>query len=148
MKRNFKTLFETIIIALTLAAAAQADSKPLQLALVDPVQLVSAETSISGFRLNILYGRNESVKGMDLGLLVGVADSSFTGWQYNLLGNITKGDFSGLQMGFVNYAGNAKGLQLGVINYAGSLKGLQIGLINIIDKGGVLPVMPFINWSF
>ncbi|MBA3052887.1 MAG: hypothetical protein ABII20_04680 [Candidatus Omnitrophota bacterium] len=147
MKRNFKTLLETIIIALAFAAAAQAGTKPLQLALVDPVQLVSAETSISGLRLNFLYGRNESVEGVDLGL-VGLADSSFTGWQYNFLGNISKGDFSGLQMGFVNYAGNAKGLQLGVVNYAGSLKGLQIGLINIIDKGGVLPVMPFINWSF
>jgi len=147
MLKNFSAVVCAIVGAFIFnVSAAAAETHPVQIALVDPVQIFSADTSISGVRLNLLYGRNDSVTGVDLGL-VGVADSDFTGWQYNV-GNITKGGFSGLQMGFVNYANSAKGLQLGVINYAVSLKGLQIGVINIIGQGGMFPVFPFINWSF
>jgi hypothetical protein len=28
------------------------------------------------------------------------------------------------------------------------MEGVQIGLINIIQKGGMLPVFPFFNFSF
>jgi len=147
MKNKFKLAAAVVMVIGFAASSALAAVQPVQLALVDPIQIFSADTSITGLRLNLIYGRNANVKGLDLGL-IGVADSSFSGVQYNSLANITKGNFSGCQIGFVNYAVNAKGLQLGFINYAESLNGLQIGLVNIIDRGGVLPVMPFINWSF
>ncbi|MFH1957156.1 MAG: hypothetical protein ABIJ15_01595 [bacterium] len=148
MLKKISVVIVAIAAAIVFAAApAVAETRPVQLALIDPVQIFNADTSISGVRLNLLYGRNDSVTGLDLGL-VGVADSDFTGWQYNFVGNITKGNFSGLQMGFVNYANSAKGLQLGVVNYAVSLKGLQIGVINIIVQGGMFPVFPFVNWAF
>lgn len=146
MKKNFRSLLGAIILTIGFVSIARAESKPLQLALFEPVQLFSADTSITGLRINFIYGRNDTVEGVDIGL-VGLAESSFTGWQYNV-GNITKGDFTGLQMGFVNYAGNAEGFQLGAVNYAERLKGLQIGFINIIGQGGAFPVLPFINWSF
>ncbi len=137
----------TVAAIILIFSRAGAETVPVQIALLDPVQIYNADTSVKGLRLNLIYGRNKAVTGLDLGL-VGSVDSDFTGWQYNFAGNISKGNFEGLQMGFVNYAESARGLQLGMINYAGSLKGIQIGLINIIGRGGMFPVFPFLNWSF
>ena len=54
----------------------------------------------------------------------------------------------GVQWGLVNTAASWNGLQIGFVNYAERLHGVQIGLINIIKQGGVLPVLPIVNWSF
>ena len=140
----------------------QAQDRPVQLALIAPVQIFPENDPISGIRLNLIYGRNVSVTGLDLGLinhtttgmtkglqfgLVGLADTDFLGWQDNWV-NVTKGKFEGLQWGAVNYSSSMNGFQLGVVNYAESMHGLQVGLVNIIRVGGVLPVLPIINWSF
>jgi hypothetical protein len=141
---------------------AHAEVRPIQLSLVAPVQIFPEEDDIAGVRFNLIYGRNVSVTGVDLGFinhcmggvskgfqygLVGLVESDFVGWQNNAV-NITRGDFEGLQWGFMNYAGYANGLQLGFVNYAERMKGLQIGLVNIIKKGGQFPVFPIVNWSF
>ena len=94
----------------------RAENRPVQIALVTPLQIFPEEDPISGIRFNLIYGR--------------------------------KGRFEGLQWGTVNYAKNMNGLQLGLVNYAESMKGLQLGLVNIIRVGGVLPVLPIVNWSF
>lgn len=157
-------ILSLIIIALAVlpAASLHAEGKPVQLALVAPVQLFPQETPITGLRLSLIYGRNTSITGVDLGLvnhttsgmskgyqwgLVGLADADFMGWQNNFV-NTTKGNFEGFQWGFVNYANHASGFQLGFVNYAVSMRGLQIGLVNIIKQGGQFPVFPIINWSF
>jgi hypothetical protein len=68
--------------------------------------------------------------------------------------DITKADFSGLQLGLVNTAKHAYGVQLGFVNYAETLKGVQIGLWNQVnsrdwDEFKPLPkVFPFINVGF
>jgi hypothetical protein len=147
---------------LILVPTVGAEERPVQLSLVTPVQIFPEEDDIAGIRLNLIYGRNASVTGVDLGLinhctggvskgfqhgLVGIVDADFVGWQYNAV-NVTRGDFEGLQWGFMNYAGHANGLQLGFVNYAERLNGLQIGLVNIIQQGGQFPVFPIVNWSF
>ena len=38
------------------------------------------------------------------------------------------------------------GFQLGIVNFAESMKGLQIGVFNFNNKG-LLPFLPFFNWS-
>jgi hypothetical protein len=154
-----------LVLAAVIAGAAPTfaqQDRPVQLALFTPIQLFPESNSISGIRLSLIYGRNVNVTGVDLGLvnhttkgtttgvqwgLVGLSDADFMGWQDNGV-NIVKGNFEGLQWGFVNYANHANGLQLGVVNYARSLKGLQIGLVNIIKQGGAFPVFPIVNWSF
>jgi hypothetical protein len=138
------------------------ETRPIQLSLVTPVQIFPEEYRITGVRLNLLYGRNAAVSGLDLGLvnhtttgesvglqygLVGVNDSDFLGWQ-DCVVNITNGNFEGFQYGIVNYAGHMSGFQLGLVNYARTAKGLQIGLVNIIRQGGQFPVFPIVNWSF
>jgi hypothetical protein len=154
-------VFVVCILILT-AAPVFAQNRPIQLALVTPIQIFPENYSISGIRLNLLYGSNVSVKGLDVGLvnhtttgkfkglqygLVGLSDSDFAGWQ-DCFVNITNKKFEGFQSGWVNYADNMNGFQLGLVNYAKKAKGLQIGLVNIIRQGGQFPVFPIVNWSF
>lgn len=162
MKKNlitFVLLFTAIISA---CAYAGSEDKPIQLSLFSPIQLFNENTSITGIRLSLLYGRNTSVTGLDWGLvnhctggksmgaqfgLVNLMDSDFSGLEHGFV-NSVKRDFRGWQWGFVNYANYANGLQLGVVNYAVKMKGLQIGLINVIKQGGQFPIFPIVNWSF
>lgn len=142
--------------------SSKAEESPIQLALFTPIQIFPENYAIKGIRFNLLYGRNTTVTGLDLGLinhtttgttkgvqwgLVGLADGDFIGWQDNFV-NVVNNDFEGFQWGFVNYANHANGFQLGFVNYAVTLHGLQIGLVNIIKQGGQFPVFPIINWSF
>lgn len=152
------TLLCVLVFSLPLAA----QDKPIQISLFNPLQIYPEPTSITGLRINLIYGKNATVKGIDLGLvnhttfkqskgyqwgLVGIVDADFLGWQDNSV-NIVKGNFEGFQSGLVNYAGHASGLQFGFVNYAESMYGVQIGLVNIIKQGGAFPVFPIINWSF
>ena len=163
MTRNHRVLLGFVIhILIFVSTPTLAEKRPVQLSLITPVQIFPESDTISGVRLNLLYGRNASVTGLDLGLvnhttsgiskgwqtgLVGWIDSDFVGWQDNTV-NVVKGNFKGFQWGLVNYAKFAKGFQLGFVNYVESMNGLQIGLVNIIRQGGILPVFPIVNWSF
>lgn len=158
------------------ALAAQKTTHPIQLSLFEPIQIVDRDEAVGGFRLNLIYGRNTSVVGLDIGLVnyntaghskgvqfgvVGVIREDFSGFQNNLV-NIVGRRFTGLQSGIfnsaergegvqygiVNRASYVNGVQIGLVNYASRMKGLQIGLINIIAHGGVFPVLPIVNWSF
>jgi hypothetical protein len=163
MTRKIITAVFIGVIALSaFPTSVMAQSRPIQLALVNPIQLFPESNSIIGIRVSLIYGRNTSVSGIDWGLIthttsgtsmgvqwsfVGLADANFTGWQNGFV-NVVKGDFQGLQWGFVNHANYANGLQVGFVNYAQKLKGLQIGFVNIIKQGGQFPVFPIVNWSF
>ena len=154
---------------------AQSESS-IQLSLFSPLQIVKPTDSIIGGRLNLIYGKNRNVSGIDIGLVnhttgnfmgfsygaahivdgnatgfqvgfVNHVKGEFVGWQYSLVN--TNRSTRGFQLGFVNHSGTMSGIQLGFINYADRVnKGIQIGLINIIREGGVLPILPIVNWSF
>ncbi len=151
----FLFIFGMLMVFSTNKISAQ--DKPIQLALFNPIQIFDENTSITGLRINLLYGKNRTITGLDWGLvnhttsgvskgvqfgLVGIVEADFMGWQDNGV-NITNGKFEGLQWGFVNYAGTVSGVQIGFVNYAANMtKGLQIGLVNIIRQGGQFPVVP------
>jgi hypothetical protein len=160
MKRYFHILLFGVII--TFSALINAQEKPIQLSLFNPIQIFPESSSIAGLRFNLIYGKNANVTGLDLGLVnqttgtqtgvqwgcVNLTDGGFKGWQDGFV-NITKGSSLGLQTAFVNYhLDHFNGLQFSIVNYAATLKGLQIGLINIIGKGGFLPVFPIFNFDF
>ena len=160
--KNLFSGFLSILFILGFSSVSRSQIKPVQLSLVNPIQIVPESQSINGFRFNLIYGKNANVTGFDLGLanqttgkevgvqwgLVNFTDGGFTGWQDSFV-NITKGMSVGLQSGGVNYHdGYFNGLQISIVNYAATLKGLQIGLINIIGKGGFLPVFPIFNFDF
>ena len=145
-----------------IAVPAMAIDRPIQLALVTPVQIFPASYSITGLSINLIYGRNATVSGLDWGLVthtttgksigldwggITITDADFTGFQSGWI-NLVSGNFEGLQLGLFNHANYANGLQLGFINHANKLKGIQIGLVNIIKQGGQFPVFPIVNWSF
>ena len=163
MTRKF--IFKIMVLCVSLMAislVAEATERPVQLSLFTPIQLYPEGDAIKGIRFNLLYGRNTTVTGLDIGLInhntaglsqgvqwgfVGIVEGDFLGWQNSWV-NITKGRCEGLQWGLFNSAGHASGLQLGFVNYAQTMKGVQIGLINIIKQGGQFPVFPIVNWSF
>lgn len=160
MKRYIYLIMPVLLFCMTSVISAQ--EKPIQLSLFNPIQIFPENTSISGIRLNLIYGKNVNVTGFDFGLVnlttgnqtgvqwgaVNVTDGGFKGWQAASV-NVSHSNFLGLQTGFVNYhQGHFNGLQLSVVNYAETIKGLQLGLINIIKSGGFLPVMVIFNFDF
>ncbi len=161
-----KSLFTIALLVLMVIAIMPADGlteeKAVQLSLFNPLQIRSEDTAIKYFRFNLIYGKNTSIVGLDLGLVnhltageskalqagfVNWVEADLKGIQYGAI-NATKGTFTGWQWGFVNYSGHTKGLMLGFVNYAESMYGIQIGLINIIKEGGMLPFFPIFNFSF
>ena len=149
---------------------------PLQLSAFAPVQVFAEGIPVKGLRLNLIYGEQEIVWGVDiggfnkvtsqlrgiqLGLLNGVSGSlrgaqlglvnwtngSFAGFQGGVVNEID-GDGSGAQLGFANVSGKLTGLQLGFYNRAQWLKGAQIGFINMNVAGQPLHFFPVVNISW
>jgi len=155
----------------TLPQAAAAQEKPISLGLVTPLQIVPKDQSVGVIRFSLIYGANEDVRYVDLGLVnksygisegvqlgaVGLAND-FTGFQWNWAGAYNTGHFTGLQLsglgnytvsgtgvqwaGLFNGAESFGGLQVAFVNYTKTLEGLQVGLINIITEGGDIFGLP------
>ena len=148
-------------------------ASPLQLSICPPVQLVPEDYDVTGLRLNLPYGYNQRVVGLDVGIYssanlaeviqvnvfnqvleegdgvqVGVVNSadSFSGLQISLF-NFISLNASGLQIGLINSATDIAGLQIGLINTSETMRGLQIGLVNVISDSRV-PFFIGINGSF
>jgi len=134
----------SLLVLLTIPMTAlSAESTPIQLSLLHPVQVFSKETKVQGLRINLLYGVNDEMTGIDLGVINRTTGPT-QGLQLGLFPfggiNITE-DLHGLQFagfwGGVNLAyGNVSGLQLAGIlagfNKANDLNGIQIaGIIGV-----------------
>jgi hypothetical protein len=162
-----------LLIGLALPGFA-ASWTPLQLGIAgDALQLFPPSTRVYGLRLNLLYSRNISVTGFDLGIYgwansadavqvnlanvvqdqmngieAGLYNSagSFAGFQAGLF-NYVKHDATGIQVGLFNFSDSISGFQIGLLNRTISMQGLQIGLINIIEEGPIA-FFPIINGAF
>jgi len=172
-----------IVLSVTAVAFAQDEGgagyaeKPFQISLWTPVAARSEDEAITIFRLNVIYGRNVSIKGIDLGIanhctggvskawqigLLNSVEGDFIGWQDGWVVNFTSGKFIGFQsgmynevaeaeafqLGIINRADNMSGLQLGFVNWCENMHGIQIGLANYIASKETLPFFVFVNWSF
>ena len=94
---------------------------------VGPIfQLSPADSNIYGLRVNVGYGTNEEVWGLDLGTINSAA--RFSGIQLGGWNKIVK--IIGLQAGLVNSTTSTYGSQLGGWNYTERIPGLQVGLFN------------------
>jgi hypothetical protein len=159
------------------ADEAAASSTPVQLSLIEDLQLFDADRSVEGARLG-LSSRNQDVTGFDLGMVsartsgdqIGVqlapycdvegdlrggqlgaiavaVDGGAEGVQLAGLSNRV-GELTGGQLAFVfNRALSVVGVQIALVNYTRDLEGAQLGLINI-NRGGLIPVLPGINVGF
>jgi hypothetical protein len=157
------------------SSKAENQVKSVQFSLWGKYQLYNADTSITMFRLNTVYGFNKDVSGLDLGGF-GRVSGKFTGWQNNIV-NVVNGDLRGLQIGIYNESGDSKALQVGILNTskktvgwqigiinhasdingmqfgllyntADALKGLQIGLLNMNWSGKPITFLPIVNFAF
>jgi hypothetical protein len=120
-----------LLLTVLAALPAFASEKPINLSIFPPIAIAKPEDSVTAFRFNLIYGKNTSVKVIDLGLV----------------NHTTSGLSNGLQWATVNYAENAGGLQLAMVNYARKMDGVQVGVVNIIKEGGMFPVMVIANWG-
>lgn len=143
-----------------------------QVSLCDPVQSNPSDCDVCGVRLNVLYGKNRNVTGLDVGLVnhatgdvkgleigvVNIVEGDFTGFQdgfYNTCKNLSgcqngivnhcTNKVNGVQRGFVNQAKDTSGVQWGLINFTRNLNGVQIGLINIQKSRKHFRILPIIN---
>lgn len=179
MLRRALVVSATLLVGMSLLpSSSMAQEKPFQLSLIGPtLQLVDDDADIRGVRINLLYGVNRNVTGLDLGLVnrttgdfkglqhgfIGATHGKFSGWQDNWAVNFAEGQFYGLQTGVVNFVGTGEGVQLGglynnaeymsglqfsLINFAEDFYGVQLGLINIIRSKDNFPILPFVNWKF
>ena len=175
MKKPSAAIAMIIIMLGSGGALAEGGTSPVNLAFFSPIQITSETTSVEALRISFIYGVNQDVTGLDLGIVsrtrgdglgvsanfVGLVDGDFSGWQHGFVSN-TKGHMYGLQSGAINIAGTGEGVQWGVVNKAESFKGLmvglvnvtrnldglQIGLVNVIQNKEKFPVLPFVNWVF
>jgi len=88
---------------LMMAGVLFADTTPVMVSLVTPVQAPSCDYDVTGLRLSLIYGECQ--------------------------------EFTGLDIGLVNYANMVEG-------------GLQIGIVNIVEQNGWAPVLPIVNGHF
>jgi hypothetical protein len=176
-------LFTALALTVALTSPAMGEEgetaaeEPFQLALWTPVAVRPDDVGITIFRLNVIYGRNVFIKGLDLGIAnhctggeskawqIGILNSvegDFIGWQDGWAVNYTAGKFVGFQsgiyndaaeaeafqLGLINRADRMSGFQLGFVNWCESMYGLQIGFANYIASKETLPFFVFANWSF
>ena len=163
MKKNW--CFHLILITIMVlffqnGALAESQTKPIQLSIFDPIQIFNSDTSIHGFRFNLIYGFNRDVSGLDLGFAnrakgdmnglqwgaINIVEGNATSFQWGLFNTSRK--IKGFQLGVINHSEAMRGLQLGVINTTGDLYGLQIGVLNFNWSGDPLTFFPIINFSF
>ena len=91
-------LFHKFTLCLLLAFSVDkivAQDKPIQLALFNPVQLFNENTSITGLRINPLYGKNTTVSGLDWGLVNHMTSGVSKGVQFGLVG-LVEADYVGV----------------------------------------------------
>lgn len=170
-----KKLVSLVGLAVFAVAFAARAGVPLQVGLAgESAQLFAAETPVTGLRVNLPYGENAELTGLDFGIaggggtvrgirlnllnlssvrsagvelgLINMDEGSFSGIQFGAF-NIVEGEVHGWQTGLFNNAGELHGFQLGVFNRAGSLHGVQIGLLNVV-KTGKVTMLPLVGWGF
>lgn len=134
-----------VLIGCLFATGALAETKGFQLSLIPDIAIQSKTTHIEGLSLglwsenpqnSLTLGLANGSKGNSSGLSLGFLNYSenYKGAQLAWV-NFAEGEVRGLQWALFNYATKLHGLQLGFVNYAEtSDKGVQIGLINIMNQ--------------
>ena len=131
------------IACLMAAGALAADSTPVMVSLVTPVQAPSRSYDVTGVRLSLIYGDCRHFAGLD----IGIANRSATGFVGLGIGgfNIAGGQFYGGEVGLVNWNHHRStsweersiGAQVGLLNHADTFCGLQDGIANVADNSFV-----------
>jgi hypothetical protein len=89
----FSLVATLVFLFMTTSAFAAGGSffTPLSINGVPPVQFPPSDYSVTGARLNALIGKQRDVFGLDLGVIGGITDNTFTGIALSGIFNYTKG---------------------------------------------------------
>ena len=98
--KTFSIIFYSTLLFVCFTSISHSQEQSIQLSLFNPIQIVPEHQSISGFRSNLIYGKNANVTGFDLGL-VNHSTGLQNGVQFGGV-NVTDGGVTGWQAGFVN----------------------------------------------
>lgn len=109
---------------------------PIAVALWNPVQTSDENTSIHGFRLDLPYGKNYDVQGLDFGI-ASETTRNLTGASFTL-GSSVGHNVVGVQSGFVLAlaGGTVYGLQEGIYAETSKLHGVQFGVVTQVKQRG------------
>lgn len=130
-----------LVAGLFLLVATASFATPVQLGL--PGTNLPADPTVAGLRFNLIWGKNDSVKGVDLGLLALMETKKMHGLQLAWGATYTTQSFSGFAGSFVNiHTGTAKGGMVGLVNYTKDMKGAQGGFVNVSER------MQGLQWGF
>jgi hypothetical protein len=153
--KMFKKYLLVVVMSLISVSAHAADWTPFQLSFINPVQIFPEETKVQGVRLNLIYGVNKEVNGIDYGSInrttgttngvqvgafpiggVNITKDLYGAQLIGILGgvNVATGDVTGIQVtslfAGVNSAGNVTGVQLSGglagVNIAEDVSGVQL----------------------
>src|SRR5690349_12809129 len=120
----------------TSSAAPGSTTAPIAVALWNPVQTSDENTSIHGFRLDLPYGKNYDMQGLDFGI-ASETKRNLTGASFTL-GSCVGHNVLGVQSGFVLAlaGGSVYGLPEGTSAEATNLQGVQLGAGTQVEQRG------------
>ena len=126
-----------VTVACLVAGTLLAETTPVMVSLVTPVQAPSRSYDVTGLRLSFIYGECQDFTGLDIGIIDNTR-KNFTGLAIGGI-NCASDRVYGAQVGLVNWNGNGDtawerrsvGAQVGILNYADTFCGLQDGLVSI-----------------
>jgi hypothetical protein len=98
---------------------------------------------VNGVRFSILHGKNESIRGLDIGLLSLSETSKLSGVSLVLgIGKVNDGMSSGAAISLVNiHGGNDSGLNAAFINLVNDAENaVDFGFVNIADGETLLDI--------
>ena len=132
-----KKIIAIASVATVAAGTLFAETTPVMVSLVTPVQAPSRQYDVTGLRLSLIYGECQDFTGLDIGVIDNTR-KDFTGLAIGGI-NCVGDRLYGAQAGLVNWNDNGEtawerrsvGAQVGILNYADTFCGLQDGFVNI-----------------
>ena len=147
MKKKNGVLFLALFL-FSLPKAFAVSASPLAVSIFPPVQFPPESVTITGIRLDVLWGQHQNVYGIDLGAVGNITDHTFGGIQLAGGFNWNKGDATiiGLQGALANVNDQKTsliGVQVGAYNHnsgESSLGGVGLGLVNRSDHMNIIGI--------
>jgi len=128
-----KTSRALLLTLLAFVPGAAMAEVPIQFATVNV--RAPDDPNVNGMRFSVLRGRNESVRGVDLGLISVSETSNLVGFSGILGVGRLNGNLRGCATGVVNvHRGRDQGLNAAVVNRVNTVdSGANLGLVNVSD---------------
>lgn len=125
--------FVFLLLAVTFAASGSSAQAAFQFSA--PGLRAPDDPHVNGIRLSVFTGRNQSVRGLDLGLFASSATGDLTGFQSVLGIGRLSGDLQGCAFSLVNlHEGRDRGVNAALFNRVHRMEnGLNLGAMNLVD---------------